>query len=168
MSLDYSFLMPLHDDLSRPISPQGPPGAYRTFGVATPLATHFVPATCAEVDCPNYLHGWRVHVESIGPQLEHAARGSGRSFREVSYGPGQTWLMFDAGQPCFASGEWRPGQPFPRQREGHMRRLERDERFWMAAGDYRARGRVIEVSGTAFTDEFGEHQDRIASQIERG
>lgn len=167
MSLDYSFLRPLADDLTR-IPPQGAPGDYRTFGMAAPLATHFVPADCREVDCPDYLHGFRCHVESIGPRLADAARNSGRKFTEVSYGEGHTWLEFEAGQPCFSSGPWRPGQPFPRQKEGHMRRLEREDRFYMRAGDYRAKGRVVEVSATAWVDEFGEHQERIAAQVERG
>jgi len=143
--------------IGRPEPPM-PPGAYRTFGVAAPLSTHFVKATCAEVSCPDYQQGWRVHIEAIGPQFEHAARTSGRKFTEVSYGDGQTWLLFEAGQPCFRASE-------------HTRRLEREERFYVRSGDWRgdpSRTGPREISGTAWLDEFGEHQDRLATTFERG
>lgn len=155
MSLDYGFLRPLADDLQRPVAPEGAPGDYRTFGMASPLATHFVPATCAEVDCPNYLNGWTVHVEGIEPAQLHAIRTSSYRYAEQHVCEGRTLLVFEPGQTCFYAGD-------------HFRRLDREDRFYMRAGDYRAAGRVIEVCATAWVDEFGEHQERIAGQIERG
>jgi len=139
------------------IEPALPPGAYMTYQVLAPLSTHFAPASCLEVQCADYLQGWRVHAESLPPELLHAARTSGRNYREVSYGEGQTWLLFDAGQPCFRATE-------------HRRRLDREERFVIRGGDYRANpsGMRTEVPLSSWVDDFGEHQAKLAERLERG
>ena len=36
-----------------------PSGSMKTYQMAQPLKTHWRPASCEEVDCPNYLSGWR-------------------------------------------------------------------------------------------------------------
>lgn len=139
--------------------PMADPDAYKTYQVAAPLDTHFRKATCAEVDCPHYLEGWSFHVEamlSLNPRWEHAARNSGRNFAEVSYGEGQTWLIFEAGQPCFAASE-------------HRKRLDRIDRFVIGGGHLAAEiGRRVEVSPQSFVDDFGENQQNLAEIEQRG
>jgi hypothetical protein len=44
------------------IEPQLPVGATKTYSALAPLATHFRAATCEDVDCGNYLHGWKTVV----------------------------------------------------------------------------------------------------------
>jgi hypothetical protein len=133
------------------------PGAYQTYQVAAPLATHFTPATCAEVDCPQYLEGWRLRVEGLSGRDVHVATHCGRKFTRVSVAEGETWLVFEAGQPCFRASE-------------HRRRLERGERFIIRGGDHRANpsGRRTEVSASSWVDDFGEHQERLAERFGRG
>lgn len=136
------------------------PDGYKTYRVSAPIETHHRKATCAEVDCPHYLNGWSFHVEAmlaLNPAWEHAARTSGRKFTEVSYGEGQTWLLFEAGQPCFAASE-------------HRMRIDRLDTFIIRDGDHRDNptGRRAVVSPQAFVDDFGEHQDRLAEIERRG
>jgi hypothetical protein len=139
------------------IEPAAPPGAYQTYQVLAPLATHFVPATCAEIGCPQYLAGWRLRVEGLSERDLHIATHCGRKYEVVAAGPAETWLTFEAGQPCFKASE-------------HMRRLEREEIFVIRGGDHRANpsGRRSQVGATAWVDDFGEHQDRLATAFERG
>ena len=36
---------------------------YKTWEVIYPHASHYRPATCAEVDCSHYLNGWQTVVD---------------------------------------------------------------------------------------------------------
>ena len=142
--------------LNRP-EPLGPPSAYRTYQVAAPLSTHFVPATCADVDCPDYLNGWRLRAELLDAQQAHVVRASGRHFTGQRIAEGETWWCFPPGQACFRASQ-------------HRRRLEREERFIIRGGDFRGNpsGVMAEVPVTSWVDDFGEHQDRLSTLAERG
>ena len=139
------------------LEPQLPPAAYQTFQVAAPLSTHWAPATCAEVDCPEYLNGWRLRVEGLTDQDVHLAEHCGRKYTRVSVAPGETWLVFEAGQPCFKASQ-------------HRRRLDREERFIIRGGDHRAnpRGDHRETTASGWADDFGEHQETLADRFGRG
>lgn len=132
-------------------------GAYRTYNIAAPLSTHWTAATCAQVDCPHYLNGWAVRLEHLSAQDAHLARTSGRKFTEQQVGPGETWLVFEPGQPCFAAGT-------------HMRRLERDEVYGIRTGDWRGdpthRG-LQPVSAQTWVDDSGENQQNLKDLIEK-
>ena len=136
---------------------QLPPNAYDTYQVLAPESTHFRKATCEEIDCPNFLNGWKVRVEILPLELLHTARTSGRRFRELHVKEGETYLVFEPGQPCF-------------QASTHRKRLEREEIFIKRHGDaHRMRGERTVMSGpTPWLDSFGENQDNLAARIERG
>jgi hypothetical protein len=137
---------------------EAPAAAFRTFRIVAPLATHFVPATCAEVDCPQYLDGWKTIVPADSPQAAYIRSGSGRGFTEVAQPGGLAEFSFPPGQRCFASAD-------------HKRRLEREEIFVFCGGDWRGNplGTPPQRIGvTSWVDEFGEHQERIAQVFERG
>lgn len=140
------------------VQPAMPAGAYKTYQIAAPLSTHHRPATCAEVDCPDYLHGWRVRVETLTPELLHEAKTCGRRFREVPVAPGETWLSYEAGQPCFRAGE-------------HRKRLDRPELFIVRGGDFRGNplGQSREhARPELWVEDFAEHQGRLADVQRRG
>lgn len=140
------------------LQPALPVGAYQSFTIAVPLATHWRPATCAETDCPHWLGGWQVRVEGLPPELVHTARNSGRRFTEMSVAEGETWLVFEAGQPCFKATE-------------HRIRTMRPERFIERAGDWRGNpgGRVREhVRPDDWVDSFATNQIDLKEIIERG
>lgn len=146
--------------IQRPINraePAMPAGAYKTYQIAAPLSSHFRPATCAEVDCPDYLRGWRVRWEPLTPELRHAATTSGRRYRLEVVSATESWLLYEAGQPCFRAGE-------------HRKRLERPELFVVRGGDHRqAIGETRRHTRPEdWVDDFANHQDRIASAQRRG
>jgi hypothetical protein len=140
------------------IEPQGRVQDYKTYQIVSPLSTHWEPATCAQVDCPEYLGGWRMRIEGLPPEMVHAARTSGRKYTELEVTADEHWLVFEAGQPCFRA-------PL------HRRLLDKQEIYIARDGDYRGNptGHVRKHTRPEFwVEDFSEHQDRLARQIQQG
>ena len=139
--------------------PQGAPQLYQTYSVSAPLATHWRPATCAEVDCPHYLNGWTTTVDTstdLGQkQAAYIVGGATRGHVATMVGAGMWEFRFGPGQKCFRA-------------ETHRVPLERDAVFRKAAGDFRAFGRVQTLSERAWLDDFGAHQEHVKDVVERG
>lgn len=135
------------------------PEAYKTFSIVAPLSTHFRPATCEEINCPDYLHGWKVRIEGLPPAMVHAARTSGRRYVEQHIAEGETWLIFEAGQRCFKASE-------------HRARLDKPELYVVRDGDYRGNPRGtrarLHQRPADWQEQFAEHQQGLADAIERG
>lgn len=134
------------------------PFQYRTHAVRSPISTHFRKATCEEVQCSAYQDGWHFHAESLSPEMLYVVTHSGRRYREVRVTQGQTFLVFEPGQPCFKSGT-------------HVISLERPEWYFVGRGD----SRVFDVrkarqhrNAENFVDDWSTHLDKIRRVIERG
>lgn len=139
------------------VTPALPPQAMKSYRIIAPSATHFRPATCEEVDCIPYREGWRLRVEGLPPEMLHTARTCGRKFTELRVAEGETYLVYEAGQPCFKASQ-------------HMVPNGRPERFIERDGDWRGNptGRRIMHSVTGWVDSFGENQERLREAQERG
>lgn len=141
------------------VTPLMAPQAYKTYAVVQPLATHWRPATCAEVDCPHYLNGWRVNNEALTPDLRHAVATSGRKYRLEVISATESWLIFPAGQACFAASQ-------------HRIQIGRPPLYVVRDGDWRGNPRGtkarVHVSPDNWLDDFATHQQAIADEIEKG
>lgn len=150
------------------IEPQMGPEAYRTFAMVSPLQTHMRQATCAEYGCDHYRQGWRVHVEALTPDLLHTARTArvtvnGREvpyrYREERIADGQTYLVFEAGQPCFKAST-------------HRLPIGRPPLFLVRDGDHRGNPRRTETRRydrpDQWVDDFATHQQTLADEIAKG
>ena len=82
-----------------------------------PITSHWRIATCAEVDCPNHLLGWKTILPATDLANMALIRRSGLSFKEIP-GVDLTTFVFEAGQECFEG-----------QAKRHRTRLERDPIF---------------------------------------
>lgn len=144
--------------VSRP-APLGPPEAYKTYAVVAPVGSHFRPGTCTEVGCPDYLNGWQVRVEGLAPDLLHTAKNSGRKWVERPVAEGETWLVFEAGQPCFRASQ-------------HRVRVDRPPLYVVRDGDWRGNPRRtkdrVHHSPANWLDDFATHQQAIADEIAKG
>ena len=141
------------------LPPQGPPGAYKTYQVLQPRSTHTRPATCQEVSCPNYAHGWRTIVDvstELGRrQANYIRLHSGRSFTYTEAGTMVTF-MFAMGQKCFAE---------------HRVSLERNPIYRIKGGDWRGNPlgiRPVNLRGDSWVDDFGENQIKVKERVEKG
>ena len=131
------------------------PQAFKTYRVFAP-PSHYRRATCAEVDCDGYLHGWTALVEVNDGATLHAYRTSGRPHTETTDGLVVTF-DFEAGVGCrtpsqhrvqvlpeiyvVRGGDWR-GNPTG------MRRQHRRPEHWV--------------------EDFGEHQQALLDEMKRG
>lgn len=149
--------VPYGDTVVHRPAPALPAHAMKTYQMAQPVSTHWRPATCAEIECPNYLHGWRVRVEGLDPQLLHAATHSGRKHVVQDVADGETWLVFEPGQACFAAST-------------HRTLIGRPQRYFERGGDFRGnpRNERRELNQADWLDSFANHQDHLKTAIERG
>lgn len=135
-------------------------GSYQTWHIKSPRSTHTRPATCQEVECPNYANGWRTTVDESTPlgkrQAEYIRAKCGRRFREGKDTVGLTVFIFFAEQPCFSEHRLPIGiPPIFANRDGDWR------------GNPTGRVRVF-GSGEEWADAFATEQDQINRMKERG
>ena len=76
------------------------------YTVDMPLATHWRPATCEEVDCKYFVAVWRVNVPKGSPG-EAKLRISGRPFHEQTESNGTVTFEFPKGTPCLEPSRHR-------------------------------------------------------------
>lgn len=144
------------------VTPLGNPMAYKTFAITQPLATHWRPGTCAEVECGPHQHGWATTVDEstdLGRrQAYFITSRSGRRFTEARNEAGLTVFTFEAGQTCFAADK-------------HHVPLERPVNHFVWGGDWRvkpSRHDLKTMRGQDWVESFQAHQDRLKTTLERG
>lgn len=136
------------------IQPLGPARAYRTFQIFAPPDTT-VQVACEQVGCQAWLHGWDTVVDETtdlgAQQAVYIRRESRRTFRELRRAGGLTVFRFDSKQRCFAEHRTRP------------------EIYLVKDGDWRASRNPRRHAGPDdWVDDFSEHQDQLATRLERG
>lgn len=144
--------------MNRP-DPLMAPQAYKTYAVVAPVSTHWRKATCAEVDCPHYLNGWRTRIENLTPELLHTATHTGRRYTVQQIAEGESYLVFAAGQPCFAAAS-------------HRKRSDRPPLYVVRDGDHRGnprgtKARVHHSPGN-WLEDFAANRQAIADEIKKG
>jgi len=137
---------------------QLPSHNYQTFGIRSPLETHFRPATCEEFNCDAYRNGWGYRIETLEPALFYAATHSGKKYSIINKAEGESYLFFAAGQECFAA-------------ESHVVALGRPELYIAGRGDFRTfsdRKAYRYARPDQWVDDFATNLDRIRTATERG
>jgi hypothetical protein len=141
------------------VRPKMAPGAYRSFEVRSPLATHFRDASCKEARCEHYLNGWISEIDvstQQGKVWAEAIKRSGRGFTVETVGA-LTVFRFEAGQRCFAAPHKVP--------------VGRPELFVVRDGDWRGNptGRVDKgVRPPEFVERMAENLDALSGALRRG
>lgn len=137
-----------------------------TFGLWTPLQTHWRIVDCATAaeygECDAYIDGY---VLDIPPEFDH--EGNVHAFREArlvfkeipSQQPGFHAYWFPPGQPC--ANSIRAPHRIPNGREPILTRVTGDSR-WID------RHTLIRMSEKSWTDCFGSNQDALADKVQRG
>lgn len=146
------------DGLQR-CEPALPVTAMKSYQILAPRATHYRPATCAEYECPDYLHGWRTIVPADSPAAEYIRHDRTRRHTEQRQPGGLAEFTFEPGQRGFAGPA-----------HDHVLPVGRPERFIERGGDWRGnpRGDVREHTADTWVDSFANHQDRLHTALERG
>ena len=128
----------------------------RSFRIEAPTHTHWRKASCAEAQCPHYLHGWWSEFDEsteLGQfQASYVRTQSGRGFRESRTEAGMTRFEFHPGQTCFRSDDH------------HIRDEDIPELYVVRDGDWRGNPRhtaPMRLSPDGWVNEFGENQERV-------
>ena len=116
-----------------------------------PLGTHWRPATCREVRCPDHVNGWQTYVPAVGPQADYIRHSSQRSFTESRAGDGTACFTFPPGQRCFRS-------------HVHRLPLEREPVFRQGQG----RGGLVTQDFDEWRDHYNDHATRINQARKEG
>lgn len=139
--------------------PKLPASEVKTYSIRSPLATHFRPATCQEVDCANYAKGWLTRLDTAVPQQAQLANDIrlklGRKFLAVERGT-VVEFTFPPGQQCFAQ---------------HRVPLDRPEFYVVRDGDWRGNPRgtaPVQRNADDWLDDFANHQDRLKTVLDQG
>ena len=122
------------------------------YGINRPLSSHWRRATCAEMDCPQYLFGFETLIDEATQFGQHQAayirHQSGRHFTEERQASGLTRFVFPAGQRCFREHK------IPLEREPILTRASLGDKVVLE------RGRWVE--------DFNENSERINKQRKEG
>lgn len=137
----------------------GNPSHFQTWRGSAPRSTHWRHASCAEVECKRYEHGW-VTILSAGSDQERLLRracdgldGHRRHYVEKAGDAGLIEFHFEAGQACFKVSQ-------------HMVRLDRPELYVVYHGDWRRNLGAIRRYDRSdqFIDDMDGHLDRLRRQ----
>lgn len=142
------------------IQPQMPAQAYKTYQISSPVRTHYRDATCQEVECAAYAHGWMTNIDVAMPlgrdQANYIRLRSGRAFISSEVGT-LVSFTFAPGQRCFAA---------------HKVSLDRPEFYVVRDGDWRGNPRRTEPrihsGAAAWVDDFATHQQALADEVQKG
>ena len=147
----------------RSIQPAGPPNAYKTYELRSPLATHHRPATCEEVGCLQWARGWLTTVpagsgdEQLVRRMASGEMDNRRRYFTETRDGGMISFRFEAGTSCFRVGT-------------HTTNLGRPPIMIVRDGDFRASTGNSRVHSREddWVDDFATHQQQLADEIERG
>lgn len=142
------------------LEPKMPVQAYKTYQIAAPVATHYRRGRCEEVDCSHQAGGWASPIDestALGQQQAWYIRNqAGRRFVEDrNQMPGVTLFVFEPGQQCFAE---------------HQVPLDRPALYIVRGGDWRGNptGDLVRRRPDEWVDDFAAHQDKLATELEKG
>ena len=143
------------------VTPGLPAHMMQTYAINAPKATHWRPATCAEVDCQKAERGWKMILDlttDLGQrQARYIKHTSGRRYEVTSQRDGLVTLIFPGGQECF---------------EEHQVRTDRPEEYLVRGGDFRGNPRGqqtrVHTKPEHWVEDFQETTDRLNQLAERG
>lgn len=141
------------------LQPAMPVEAYKTYAILSPPSTHTRIATCEEVECEHWRNGWSSTIDTatqLGKQqAAYIQKHSGRKYT-VTIDGYMICFRFRAGQKCFRE---------------HRVSIDRPPLYIVRDGDWRGNPTGVKrqhASARDWVDDFGEHQQNIADQIEKG
>lgn len=141
--------------------PMMPVTAYQTYAIVSDRPEQVEPATCEQVECAAYQHGWTTKIDvstELGQrQYAYITRESGRAYRLEDHraeSPIRA-MVFEPGQRCFAR---------------HTRQV-RPSLYLRQGGDFRGNPtgeRYVHTRPEHWAEDFAEHQSGLADTIKRG
>lgn len=144
-------------------APAAGPEHYKTFSMDAPFASHWRRATCEEYECEDFLHGFVMTIDlttELGrKQFHHLTKvDKDRRYHMQRVAQWTVKLIYGPGNPCFKRGD-------------HRVPLDRPPFYLVSEGDWRGNprgGRYRHRRPEDWIDQFANHQDQIATTLQRG
>lgn len=144
--------------------PAMPVQSYKTYALRDRPVPRARRASCAEVACPNHIHGWRTTLDphAHAAQIAHIRNDTRRKHIETRSDTGQVVFTFEPGQDCYHTINVA-GSVI----QGHW--VEMQTLYLVRGGDWRAVTEPArQLRGDQWTDDFGEHQAKLAERFAQG
>lgn len=142
------------------IRPLGGPQHYKSYSMRAPIRTHWRLATCAEYECEGYVHGFVTTVDltsDLGQkQYYYLTHDKERSYSMQRVTRDLVKFVYGPGNRCFNLHRMPVGRP---------------PRLLVVGGDWRGnprRERTVHTNVDDWVDDARNHQDKIATIIQRG
>lgn len=136
----------------------GRPEQYQTYSLSAPLATHWRPVTCAEVECDEYVRGFAVVVPVDSPQADYVRADRTRRHRESRTPDGLARFEFEPGTA-----------PFSDPRHDHRAPTGRPPLYLVrpgAMGVYDRAATRVHSGPDPWVDDCRTHLERLAKERE--
>lgn len=149
-----------------PMHQRALPPAFKNYVILSPRATHFRPATCAEVQCRAFASGWETHLdESTSDGAELAAWIRGRSHGNQY----SEWRAEGSTITVFRFPPFQP-RPFGPEHRQHVIKTDRPDIF--AVRDISTGFQLQQHTGAGngardWVDDFATNQDKVATDKAR-
>lgn len=151
----------------RPMHQRTLPPNLKNYVILAPRATHFRPATCAEVQCNRFVTGWETHLDEStedGRQLAAYVR---------SRKHGNQYTEWRAEGSSIVVFRFPPFQPyvFGAEHRQHVVKLDRPEIFAVrdvTTGFELKQHRGAENGARDWADDFATNQDKVAAKFNEG
>lgn len=147
---------------------------HTNFRVTQRFEENFRAITCAQAECDAFKFGWSTVVPvGTADQVRVISRNTGRFFTEKPTADGLIEFIFAPGQEGFKGGG--SGEHDHRERidsvqrfskqDGHAKiGIERNASTWLWSAD----GTRQQLSPQSWVDAFGENQERLAAEAQKG
>jgi hypothetical protein len=154
--------VPFGDTIVSRFKPAGPVSAYKTYAMNRPHDTHSRPATCEEIDCDFWRHGWVTTLDISTTEGQFHFETAKAASRTRPYSLQRVTdhllkLLYKPGTPCFKASQ-------------HRVPVERPSIFVVRDGDFRGNptGRRRVRRAEDWVDDFANHEDRLETARQRG
>jgi hypothetical protein len=138
------------------------PQAYKSYTMRAPIKTHWRPATCDEFECDAYINGFITTVDltsDLGQkQYHYLTHDRSRSYTMQRVSLQIVKFIYGPGNRCFKSDD-------------HKVAIGKPPRLLVVGGDWRGNPRGdfrIHTRVDDWVDDSREHQDKIATIVNRG
>jgi len=152
------------DNAHNRLAPNAGPENFKTFERRAPLSSHWRKATCEEVLCDDYVHGFVLTID-LSTDLGQ------RQYDYVKHDGSRSCSIHRSGMNML-SCVYRPGNAGFKPTHDHRIPIGRPAIFLVAEGDFRGNPRGIPVrvhrTGVDWADEFATHQDKVVTLLQRG
>jgi len=147
------------------ITPRLGPEYYQSYTMSLPLSTHWRPATCEEVDCPDFINGFVLTVDTSTDLGQ-------KQYYYVTHDKSRKYSMQRLNQYTYKFIYGPGNNPFAGPAHEHRLPIGREPYWLVRGGDWRGNPRGIETrvhtKPEFWVEDCADNQQKLAEFEKRG